>query len=125
MKKQFAALALMGAAASSFANPGVFVGLTYDFGGQWGVSLKLLSTDRQDRAAVAAGVTYHPSNKTWGADAGVAYLMRDSAATFGWDFLRSKFQMGVGYVHTKHDDAAPAAPAPAPAVIPVTPPSAG
>ena len=119
MKKKIAAIAMMGGAASSFANPGVMLGVTYNFGGHWGISLKVLSTDHQDRGAVAAGVTYFPTTRSWGADAGVAYLARSSAATFGWDFLHSQFQMGLGYVHTKADRA------PAPVSGPTATPAAG
>lgn len=91
-------LALSGACS---ADPGVWVGLTYDFGGQLGVSLKVLTTDHQDRPALAAGVTYMPTTKSFGADAGVAYVFQDSAVTFGWDFLHDKYQAGFGFMDTK------------------------
>ena len=104
------------------ADPGVFVGVTYAFGagGGPGVSLKVLSTNKEDHAIVGAGVSYYPladANK-FGVDAGVGYLTKDAAVTVGWDFLQGAIQIGAGYVNTKDDnnDAPPPPPPPPPPV---------
>lgn len=111
MKKQWALIGMMFAAASpAIADPGVFLGVTYNFGGSVGVSLKVLSTNKEDRGALAAGVSYYPATSNFGVDAGAAYLFKNSAVTLGWDFLNSNPQVGVGYVNTKDDRPAASAP---------------
>lgn len=102
MKKQWwlAALALV-ASASAFADPGVMIGVNYNFDGQLGITLKVLTTDKQDRPALGVGVSYLPMRKSFGFDADVAYLFKDSAVTFGYDYLHSTYQASVGYVDTK------------------------
>ena len=87
MKKQWwlAALALV-ASASAFADPGVMIGVNYNFDGQLGITLKVLTTDKQDRPALGVGVSYLPMRKSFGFDVDVAYLFKDSAVTFGYDY---------------------------------------
>ena len=72
MKKQWwlAALALV-ASASAFADPGVMIGVNYNFDGQLGITLKVLTTDKQDRPALGVGVSYLPMRKSFGFDADV------------------------------------------------------
>jgi len=101
-----ACLLLVGSVAH--ADPGVFVGVTYDFSGKSsgvGVSLKALSTRKEDKAAVAGGVTYYPlaSENNFGVDLSAAYVFKNGAVTVGWDFVNSKPQAGIGYVNTKDD----------------------
>jgi hypothetical protein len=102
-----ACLFLAGSAAQ--ADPGVFVGVTFDFSGKssgLGVSLKALSTRKEDKAAVAAGVTYYPlaSENNLGVDLSAAYVFKNGAVTAGWDLVNNKPQAGIGYVNTKDDD---------------------
>ena len=110
---------------SAYAGPGLFLGVSYNFGGSFGVSLKVLSTNREHRGAVAAGVSYFPSTRKFGADAGVGYLFNNGAVTGGWDFLNSTPTFGLGFVNTKSRDtvvpppAAPVVPPPAPPAPPV------
>lgn len=88
----------------------VFFGVTDAFGtkGGPGVFLKVLSTNKEDH--VVAGTSYYPLATTnkFGIDVDVGYLAKNFAATVGWDFLQHGAQVGVGYVHTTHDKAAPA-----------------
>lgn len=82
------------------AHPGVFFGLTYNFGGNVGMSLKVLSSNREDRGAFCAGISYFPETKKVGLDVGGAYTFQNGAVTAGWDILNNAPQMGVGYIHT-------------------------
>jgi hypothetical protein len=110
MKKRLALISILLAAATpAVASPGGFFGVTYNFGGGVGISLKILSTNHEDRGAFAAGVTYFPLTNKFGIDAGAAYLFRNGGATLGWDFLNGSPQVGAGYVNTKSDTAAPSA----------------
>ncbi len=102
MKKSLALISLLLAGTTpALADPGAFIGLTYNFGGSVGVSLKVLSTNKQDRGALAAGISYFPVTGYYGIDAGAGYLFKNGAVTLGWDFLNSNPQIGVGYVDTK------------------------
>jgi hypothetical protein len=101
----------------SQADPGVFVGVSYDFTGKSsgvGISLKALSTRKEDKAAVAAGVTYFPlaNENNFGVDLSAAYVFKNGAVTVGWDFVNKVPQAGVGYVNTKDDDKSRPPPAP-------------
>jgi hypothetical protein len=111
---------LLAGATPAIADPGVFLGVTYNFGGSVGVSLKLLSTNKEDRGALAAGVSYYPTTSKFGIDAGAGYLFKNGAVTLGWDFLNSNPQVGIGYVNTKDNN--PASPPPPP---PPPPPEDG
>ena len=109
---------LIASSTTAVADPGVFFGVAYTFGQAkpsdgLGLSLKVLSTNKEDHAVVGAGVTYYPlqSNNRFGVDLGVGYLFQDVAVTVGWDFMHSP-QVGVGYVNTKDDRPAPPLPPP-------------
>jgi hypothetical protein len=80
------------------------LGVTYNFDGSVGVSLKVLSTNKEDRGAVAAGVTFFPRTNKFGIDVGAGYVFRNAAVTLGWDFLNSNPQIALGYVNTQHND---------------------
>jgi hypothetical protein len=119
------ACAFLIASSSVIADPGFLVGVSYNFGGQVGITMKVLSTSREDRPALAAGISYFPTTKKLGVDASAGYVFSHSAITAGWDFLNSNPQIGLGYVNThgRRSGAAPPA-ATSPAVTPpvVTPP---
>lgn len=110
------AVALLCSSQLSSANPGVFFGVVYSFGagGGPGISLKVLSTNKEDHVVVGAGASFYPlaSTNRFGVDADVGYLSKDFAATAGWDFLQQGVQLGVGYVNTKDNNGA------APVVVP-------
>jgi hypothetical protein len=112
-KPMFLAGVLMAGSGAALADPGVFFGVTYSFGqvkpeAGLGLSLKVLSSRKEDSGVVGAGVTYYPllSSNPFGVDVSAGYLFKDVAVTVGWDFLHSP-QVGVGYVNTR-DDRAPA-----------------
>jgi len=99
--------ALLSVSQLASADPGVFFGVVYAFGagGGPGVSLKVLSTNKEDHAVVGAGATFYPFAQAnrFGLDAEAGYLAKDFAATVGWDFLQNGVQIGAGYVNTKND----------------------
>ena len=103
------------------ADVGIFLGLSYAFGGGGpGVSLKVLSSDEENKAVVGAGVSYYPmSAKHLGADISVGYNFKNFGVTAGYDFLQSGVQIGAGYVNTDDDDQSRS---PAPVVVPPPPP---
>ncbi len=113
MKKLTVAAGLLASCTWSHAGAGLMLGFSYDFGGSAGVTLKVLSTNKQDKALVAAGVSYFPSDTTnvWGVDVDAGYNFRHSAATLGWDFLHKKPQVAVGWSPTHKPPAPPAPPA--------------
>lgn len=104
---------LMAGNGAALADPGVFFGVTYSFGqakpdAGLGLSLKVLSSRKEDRGVVGAGVTYYPllSSNRFGVDVSAGYLFDHAAVTVGWDFLHSP-QVGVGYVNTKDEGSSP------------------
>lgn len=103
MKRSLIVLGLLAACGAAHADPGVMVGLSYNFGGTFGVTLKVLSSDVRDRAVAAAGVSYYPlaTGRQWGVDVGAGYNFRNGAATVGWDLMNRQVQGAVGYVDTR------------------------
>jgi hypothetical protein len=81
--------------------PGIMLGIVYNFGGNVGIQLNLMSSRRQDYGVVAAGVAYYPKSASWGLSLGGGYNMRNSTALVGWDFLNRTPQVSFGYSDTK------------------------
>ncbi len=87
--------------ASSDDDPALFLGLTWTLGNNasgdstGGVSLKVLSTDEEDKGALAAGVTYN-FDGTIGCDLGLAYNAEDITGTVSYDFCKQGPQFGLG-----------------------------
>jgi hypothetical protein len=84
----------------AFADPTVMVGISLNFGGgekpAWGVTGKILSSDRPDEVVGAAGTTYF-FDGYWGLDAGIGYTFDDGAVTLTYDFLNSRPQISAGW----------------------------
>lgn len=82
-------------------NASLFLGFGWTFGGSGigggtpGLTLKLLSTNKRNAAALAAGVTYN-FDGTIGCDLGVGYNSRGPSMTFGYDFCKRGVQFGLG-----------------------------
>jgi len=97
------------------SNPVAMVGMAYNFGGRvfdetFGLTFKVLSSDRQDRAVVAAGVTYFPwaPKQKFGLDISTGYNFDKVTALVGYDLLNKKPQVSLGYANTyKPNGAAP------------------
>ena len=105
------------------ADAGIFFGISYAFGGGGpGISLKVLSSDKEDKAVAGAGVSYYPlAAKPFGVDVGVGYNFNNAGVMVGYDFLQNGVQVSAGYVNTDDDDnndrpvaAAPPPPPPPP-----------
>lgn len=106
-KRTILASILIGSSAIAVADPGLFLGVTYAFGQSSpgvGLSLKVMSTNREDKVAVGAGVNYYPwlSGNKFGVSADVGYVFQNAAVTAGWDFMHSPV-VSVGYMNTKGD----------------------
>lgn len=119
MKSRLFALPLFFAAGLAFAgvppvtttttttttstNPTLFLGLSWTFGqgatsagGSSGVTLKILSTNRRNAGAFAAGVTYN-FDSTIGCDLGVAYNGSGiESLSLGYDLCKRAPQISVG-----------------------------
>ena len=79
----------------------LFLGLSWTFGGSGvaggspGVTLKVLSTNKRDAVAAAAGVTYN-FDGTFGCDVGLGYNTSDATLTAGYDICKRGLQFGLG-----------------------------
>ena len=96
MKKLFATTAILSLLATNaaLADPAVMLGLSVNFGGGGsamspGVTAKVLSSDEQDQAVAAAGVTYFPG---------------EGSALIGYDLLNQQFQASGGWVNTQEEE---------------------
>ncbi|MDX5445070.1 MAG: hypothetical protein LPJ87_03330 [Zoogloeaceae bacterium] len=101
MKKLILAATISLSATVAHASPGVMFGLNYNTTQGVGLSVNLLSSDRQDRFVGTVGTSYYPRTNRWGVDAGVGHTFKDGAATVSYDFLNQSPKFGVGYVDTK------------------------
>ncbi len=83
MKRFTIAAGLLASCTWTQANPGFMLGICHNFGGSTGVTLKTLSTNKQDKAVAALGVSYFPNDAAnkLGLDLGLGYNFRRSAAT--------------------------------------------
>ena len=101
------------------ADVGVMVGVGWAFGGSGpAITIKALSSDKQDEAVAAAGVSYYPlSQNKLGLDAGVGYNFDNAAAIISWDFLQGAAQLSGGWSDTESSrrrSPLPSAPPPPP-----------
>lgn len=90
------------------SRPSVMLGVAFNFGGgsansNVGITLKLLSSDRRNRAVGAVGVTFFPwgDDVAFGLDAGIGYNFRNGAAVVGYDFLNASPQFSAGWAYTR------------------------
>ena len=96
---------------SNDSNPVAMVGIAFNFGGKiskesLGLTVKILSSDRQDRVVAAAGVTYFPwAPNKFGLDIGGGYNFDKVTALVGYDLLNKKPQASLGYTNTYKPEA--------------------
>lgn len=85
-------------------DPSLFLGLAWSFGGSGaassaggtaGITLKVLSSNERDAAAIGAGVTYN-FDGSFGCDISLAWNDQDLTLTAGYDLCRKGLQMGLG-----------------------------
>lgn len=101
MKKLILATTLSLGATMAHASPGVMFGLNYNASQGVGLSVNLLSSDRQDRFVGTVGTSYYPRTNRFGVDVGAGHTFKNGAATVSYDFINNSPKFGVGYVDTK------------------------
>lgn len=102
MQKLLTASILALAATTAQADPAVMFGINYNFGGGGpGLSVKVLSSDREDRTVASVGANYYPMMHRVGLDLGVGRTFQNGAATVGWDVINNAPQASIGYVDTR------------------------
>lgn len=117
MKKLAIIAALLACGFNATAAPAVMLGLSYNLGGATSITLKLLSTNRVEKPALAAGVSYAPRREAnhWSWDTGVAYNFKSTSLVLSYDWVPAEVQVSFGLANLKQAKAAPVA-QPAPAV---------
>jgi hypothetical protein len=114
MKKLFATTAILSLLATNaaLADPAIMMGLSVNFGGGGelapGVTAKVLSSDEQDQAVAAAGVSYFPgAANPLGFDISAGYNFNEGTALIGYDLLHTQFQASAGWVNTQDEEPMP------------------
>ena len=107
---------LFGFVAQAQAGAAGFFGISYALGtslGDFGITAKVISDDDENTGVLGAGASYYPfaEEKKFGLDVSGGYLFKNSAVMAGFDFLKWKPLLSVGYVNTEDSSSAPA-PAP-------------
>jgi hypothetical protein len=93
------------------ADPAAFLGIGYTFGGNFAVTAKVLSSDKEDNGVLAVGASWYPfAANTYGMDISAGYAADNSAILAGWDFLQQKGQVSAGWADTEDDRDTPVAP---------------
>ena len=101
MQKLLTVSILALAATTAQADPAVMFGINYNFGGGGpGLSVKVLSSDREDRTVASVGASYYPLMNRVGLDVGVGRTFENGAATVSWDVISSAPQASIGFVDT-------------------------
>lgn len=102
MKKLFATTLLL-AVTTAIAEPALMLGVSHNFGGATGITLKLLSTNRQEKAALAVGVSYAPGREAsrWSWDTGLAYNFKRTSLVLSYDWVPGEAQLSFGLANLK------------------------
>ena len=112
------------ACSHAHAGAGFMFGISHNFGGDTGVTFKILSSDRRNKPVLAAGVSFFPGDgRRIGLDVGVGYNFRRTTVTFSRDLVMERFQVAWGLSSTRCPPAPAPAPPPAPAPAPPAAPS--
>jgi hypothetical protein len=97
---------LVAAISVASANPAVMGGVSYKFGASSdklagaGLTAKVLSTDKEKKPVVGAGVSFYPwakADKKFGLDVSAGYNFSKGAVMGGWDFLQNQPSVSLGY----------------------------
>ena len=99
--------ALLPLAGAVTADPAAFAGITYGFGGQdtFGFTVKVVSSDEEDKTVAAAGVSYYPNTAKTGFDVGVGRNFDKSGLVLGYDVINQMTTFSAGWVDTKSSSA--------------------
>ena len=99
MQKLLTVSILALAATTAQADPAVMCGINYNVGGGGpGLSVKVPSSDREDRTVASVGASYCPMMNRVGLDVGVGRTFENGAATVSWDVINSAPQASIGFV---------------------------
>jgi hypothetical protein len=105
------AVVLASLAMSASADTGVFVGVSYAFGGNNGLGLtaQATSTRKEDRGFAAAGLSYYPFavGDKLGVPIGIGYQGKNSAVVGNYDLLQKAPAVSAGYANTRGDSPPP------------------
>lgn len=110
MKKAIAGFLVSSVCVAAQADVGVFAGVTYLFNGggsgDVGLTVKLLTSNKEDKAVGAVGVNFYPNAKgqQWGVDVGAGYQGSSVGALVGYDLLNNAPTVSGGISNTKSDD---------------------
>lgn len=117
----WAGLMMIAVSGSAFAGqvnpsvkdtPTVMVGITLEFGehinaADIGFTGKVISSNAENKFVVGAGLSYFPWTKDasgpLGIDVSAGYNFTDMTATGGFDVLRFKPQMSIGFAPTQSE----------------------
>ena len=96
---------LIGISGFLSASPAILGGITYHFGNggdiakSTGATVKVISSGKDNKAVVGAGVTYYPwaEDKKFGFDVSAGYNKKHTAIMAGWDFLQNQPTVSLGY----------------------------
>ena len=92
--------------AALSAKPAVMGGITFSFGGSdmsktnAGATVKILSTSKEKKPVVGAGVSFYPwaqNDKKFGVDVSAGYNFQKGAVMGGWDFIQNQPSLSLGY----------------------------
>jgi len=87
------------------ADPTVMLGGTLTFGSnrqpEFGVSARLLESNRADESALGAGITYYPRGGDIGIDVFAGYVFDNGVFGFGYDFVQGAPIMSLGIADTE------------------------
>ena len=70
-------------------------------------SVKVLSSDRENRTVASVGASYYPMMNRVGLDVGVGRTFENGAATVSWDVINSAPQASIGFVDTVKQGSGP------------------
>lgn len=104
------------------ADPSFGFGVSFIFGGDVAVGVRVFSDDRAERGALALGLDYKLRAQSWRPNVGAAYLDEDWYVdlSLGYDFSAQSVDFGGGLGLTSNVNARTTT---APPVGPVTPPT--
>ncbi|MGR3635450.1 MAG: hypothetical protein ACU0BK_05920 [Shimia sp.] len=110
-----AAAALSLVPVTAKADPSFGFGISFIFGGDVAVGVRVFSDDEAERGALAVGLDYKLRSKAWRPNIGAAYLDEDFYVdlSLGLDLTTNELDYGIGLGLTSGVDA-PAAVAPPP-----------
>lgn len=103
MKRLLISTTLLAVTSAAIAEPALMLGVSHNFGGATGITLKVLSTNREEKAALAVGVSYAPGREAsrWSWDTGLAYNFKSTSLVLSYDWVPGQTQLSFGAANLK------------------------